>query len=109
VVVHVEAESLGDLTSDGGGTLDDGTALPRATFERLACDAAVELSNLLSLCRRHHRFVHEFRFRIEVDGSAGFKFFRASGFEVTPSCEPPSVEASAAEVLRSHHRRRGSG
>ncbi|HEV7730950.1 MAG TPA: DUF222 domain-containing protein [Candidatus Binatia bacterium] len=35
VVVHVDAGS------DAGATLDDGTALPPATAERLSCDAAV--------------------------------------------------------------------
>jgi hypothetical protein len=38
VVVHVEADSG---ATEVGGTLDDGTALPRATAERLGCDAAV--------------------------------------------------------------------
>src|SRR5262245_17958248 len=41
VVVHVEADSLADPVSAEGGTLDDGTSLPRATVERLTCDAAV--------------------------------------------------------------------
>jgi Domain of unknown function (DUF222) len=41
VVIHVEADTLaGAGASDVGGTFDDGTALPRATVERLACDTA---------------------------------------------------------------------
>ena len=41
VVVHVETAALADPSSDAGSTLDDGTALPRATTDRLRCDAAV--------------------------------------------------------------------
>jgi hypothetical protein len=41
VVLHVAADSLADVASREGGTLDDGTYLPRATTERLACDAAI--------------------------------------------------------------------
>ncbi len=39
------------------------------------------LSNLLSLCRFHHRLVHEGGYYIVKDGSA-FRFFRGDGFEV---------------------------
>ena len=41
VVIHVEAAALADASADVGGTLDDGTALARATTDRLLCDAAV--------------------------------------------------------------------
>jgi hypothetical protein len=41
IVVHVEADSLTDPASAEAGSLDDGTFLPRATIDRLACDASV--------------------------------------------------------------------
>src|SRR6185503_9063817 len=41
VVIHVEAAALADASADVGGTLDDATALARATTDRLLCDAAV--------------------------------------------------------------------
>jgi Domain of unknown function (DUF222)/HNH endonuclease len=56
VVVHVDAAALAE--ADGGGTLDDGTALAPAATDRLLCDAtvveAVEDSrgNVLDIGRR---------------------------------------------------------
>jgi len=167
IVVHVEAEVIANADSDEGGTLDDGTSLPRATTERLACDSAVmkvvedsrgnvldvgrrrrtipgplrralrlrdrgcrypgcgnrhvdghhvipwsrggetKLANLASLCRRHHRFVHELGFRIESDGRDGFAFFRPSGFEVKPACDAPALGERPIDVLREQHRSAG--
>jgi Domain of unknown function (DUF222)/HNH endonuclease len=171
IVVHVEADTTaGSTAQPEGGTLDDGTPLPRATAERLACDATVvrvledsrgnvldvgrrrrtipgglrralrlrdrgcrfpgctnqltdghhvvpwsrggetKLTNLVSLCRRHHRFVHELGFRIErVEGRPdGVAFFRASGIEVRPCGEPPpqpvrAGESPLADLLADHH------
>jgi len=39
------------------------------------------LSNLVSICRFHHRLVHEGGYYVVKDGSA-FRFFRSDGFEV---------------------------
>jgi Domain of unknown function (DUF222)/HNH endonuclease len=64
VVVHVEADHMaGPAASVAprsivGGTLDDGTALPRATTDRILCDAAVvevvedSRGNVLDMGRR---------------------------------------------------------
>lgn len=42
---------------------------------------ATTLDNLLALCRRHHRYVHEYGFRVELrDGS--LRFFRGNGAEM---------------------------
>ncbi len=120
-------------------TLDDGTAIPLATAQRLACDAAVvtiaqdahgnartlgrrtrrisstlrralrvrddgcrfpgctnrltdahhvvawsrggatTLANLCSLCRRHHRFVHEHGYRIDASPDGDLRFVRRDG------------------------------
>lgn len=47
---------------------------------------ATSLENLLALCRRHHRYVHEYGFRIEHDHDT-VRFFRGNGAEVTASGE----------------------
>ena len=52
------------------------------------------LHNLVSLCRYHHRLVHEGGYYIVKDAAA-FRFFRSDGFEITalprerPGCKPP--------------------
>ncbi|HZR82112.1 MAG TPA: DUF222 domain-containing protein [Candidatus Binatia bacterium] len=171
IVVHVEASATGDGISDESAresaTLDDGTSLPPATVDRLACDSAVvrvvedargnvldvgrrrrtipgvlrralrlrdrgcrfpgctnrlvdghhvvpwsrggatKLANLLSLCRRHHRFVHELGFRVESDGRERFAFFRPSGVEVKAACDVPALGANPLESLRERHRAAG--
>lgn len=160
VVVHVDAGSAGEV----GGTLDDGTALPRATTERLACDAGVvevhedsrgnvldvgrrrrtiptmlrralrlrdggcrfpgctnrfvdghhvvpwarggatSLSNLCSLCRRHHTWVHERGgLRIEPDDVVGFRFFDRDGDEMEPQGPPPAVAADPIATIRARN------
>jgi hypothetical protein len=160
VVVHVEADSLADPVSAEAGTLDDGTSLPLATVERLACDAAVvtvvedrnghpldvgrrrrtiptalrralrlrdrgcvfpgcenrrvdshhvvpwsrggatKLANLASLCRSHHRYVHELGFRIEPRDDGRFTFFAPAGWEVKPVCAAPPLDRDPATALR---------
>ena len=40
------------------------------------------MSNLVSLCRFHHRLVHEGGYYIVKDAAA-FRFFRSDGFEIT--------------------------
>jgi hypothetical protein len=163
VVVHVEADALARAASAEAGTLDDGTSLPPATVERLACDAAVvtivedrrgvpldvgrrrrtipaalrralrlrdrgcvypgcenrrvdghhvtawsrggptNLGNLASLCRRHHRYVHELGFRIEPREDGRFAFFAPAGWEVKPSWTPPPVAGDAVAMLIEHN------
>jgi hypothetical protein len=159
IVVHVEADALARSASAEVGTLDDGTSLPPATVERLACDAAVvtvveegrgvpldvgrrrrtipaalrralqlrdrgciypgcenrrvdghhvtpwsrggatKLGNLASLCRRHHRYVHELDFRIEPREDGRFAVFAPAGWEVRPTCTPRPLEGDAVAVL----------
>ncbi|MBY0275430.1 HNH endonuclease [Candidatus Binatia bacterium] len=88
---------------------------------------ATTLANLLSLCRRHHRFVHEHGYRI-VSGSAGEppRFFRRDGRPVPLADEPvrtpistrlesdapasgalPDAHADVLTVLRAAHAARG--
>ena len=159
IVVHVEAESLGDPASAETGTLEDGTSLPRATVERLACDASVvtvredargnpldvgrrrrtvptalrralrfrdkgcrfpgctntrvdshhvvpwsrggetKLTNLVSTCRTHHRFIHEMGFRVEPRGDGSFAFLAPAGWEVTPVPPTPALRSDAVAEL----------
>ena len=160
VIVHVEADSLADRASAEAGTLEDGTSLPRAAVERLACDAAVvtvledrsgnpldvgrrrrtiptalrralrlrdrsclypgcenrrvdghhvvpwsrggatKLANLASLCRSHHRYVHELGFRIERRDDGRFAFFAPAGWEVKPTCAAPPLGRDPVAALR---------
>lgn len=69
---------------------DGGCAFPGCTHTRFvdghhiqhwADGGATRLSNLVSVCRFHHRLVHEGGYYIVKDGSA-FRFFRSDGFEV---------------------------
>ena len=160
IVVHVEADSLLDPASAEAGTLDDGTLLPRATVERLACDASVvtvvedsrgnpldvgrrrrtvptalrralqlrdggcrfpgctntrtdshhvvpwsrggdtKLTNLVSTCRKHHRYVHELGFRVEPRADGSFAFFAPAGWEVEPTPGNPPLGCDPVAALR---------
>ncbi len=46
------------------------------------------LENLVLLCRRHHRAVHEEGYRIEHTADGELRFFRPKGWEI-PSVPPP--------------------
>ena len=46
-----------------------------------------QLSNLVSLCRFHHRAVHEEGFQVVADGAGGFQFLRPNG-EPLPAVPP---------------------
>jgi hypothetical protein len=46
------------------------------------------LDNLVLLCRRHHRAVHEEGYRIEGTADGDLRFFRPQGWEI-PSIPPP--------------------
>jgi len=57
------------------------------------------LDNLVLLCRRHHRAVHEEGYRIEHTAGGELRFFRPQGWEI-PSVPPPPplVEDPLAEL-----------
>lgn len=57
-----------------------------------------ELANLCSLCRTHHRYLHELRFRVEVRGDGGFAFFDAAP---VPRSAPPSARRRKTRDYRS--------
>ena len=160
IVVHVEADSLTDPASAEAGTLEDGAFLPRATIDRLVCDAAVvtlvedsranplnvgrrrrtvptalrralrlrdegcrfpgctntrvdshhvvpwsrggetKLANLVSTCRKHHRYVHELGFRVEARTDGSFAFFAPAGWEVKPVPDSPPLQGDPIAALR---------
>jgi hypothetical protein len=68
---------------------------------------ATALENLCSLCRRHHTYVHEYGFRLERDGTGGFRFFRRDGREVTAAVAAPALPADPVDALRAQHRAEG--
>jgi len=57
------------------------------------------LENLVLLCRRHHRAVHEEGYRIEHTAGGELRFFRPQGWEI-PAVPPPPplVEDPLAEL-----------
>jgi hypothetical protein len=82
-------------------TRDRTCRFPGCTSRR--CDAhhiehwvdggATRLDNLVMLCRRHHRAVHEGGFRVVSSGSSGFEFHRPGGarLETVPGSPAPRV------------------
>jgi len=148
-------------------TLDDGTAIPLATAQRLACDAAVvtvvedahgnvrtlgrrtrrvsstlrralrvrddgcrfpgctnrltdahhvvawarggatTLANLCSLCRRHHRFVHEHGYRIDASPDGELRFFRRDGSPVPAAVLHASATTSTTAAVHPTSSRAG--
>ena len=55
---------------------------------------ATALDNLVLLCRRHHRTVHEEGFRITLDGTGNVQFVRPDG-RPFPAVPPPPLWAGA--------------
>ncbi|MEX2532263.1 MAG: DUF222 domain-containing protein, partial [Gemmatimonadota bacterium] len=65
------------------------------------------LSNLVSLCRRHHRAVHEEGFRVQVFSDGRLRFLDRLGWPL-PDCAPPSrLGPDPVERLITDHKRRG--
>jgi len=59
-----------------------------------------KLSNLVLLCRRHHRSVHEDGFQVERLADGEVQFRRPNGWLLPDAPEPPDVPADAGEALR---------
>ena len=115
IVVHVEADSLADRDSAEAGTLDDGTSLPRATVERLACDAAVvtvvedRSGNPLDVGRRRRTITTALRraLRLRDRGCVypGCENKRVDGHHVVPWSRGGATKLSNLACLcRRHHR-----
>jgi hypothetical protein len=59
-----------------------------------------ELDNLVLLCRRHHRAVHEGGFRVEVAGRGEVQFFRPGGARMEQAPVAPTLASNSVERLR---------
>jgi hypothetical protein len=58
------------------------------------------LSNLATLCRRHHRAVHEEGYRIEREADGGLVFRRPNGWHIPDVPDTPLVPSDPMDVLR---------
>jgi 5-methylcytosine-specific restriction endonuclease McrA len=61
------------------------------------------LSNLMLLCRRHHRAVHEHGFTVERLPGGELTFHAPDGWALPDSPLPPQVFGDVVEILRSEH------
>ena len=57
-----------------------------------------KLANLISTCRKHHRYVHELGFRVEPRSGGSFAFFAPGGWEVKAAPPPPVSRDPVAEI-----------
>jgi len=57
------------------------------------------LDNLVLLCRRHHRAVHEEGYRIEHSSDGELRFFRPQGWEIPYVPPPPVLSREPLETL----------
>ena len=89
---------------------DQGCRFPGCTSKH--CDAhhivhwadggETKLSNLVLLCRRHHRLLHEGDFRIRMSDNGAVQFFHPRGRPLEQSPAPPPVGLDAARELVEH-------
>jgi hypothetical protein len=62
-----------------------------------------KLSNLMLLCRRHHRAVHEEGFQVERLDGGELRFRDPHGWVIAGAPAPPHVPADAGDSLRAHN------
>ena len=58
------------------------------------------LANLISMCRRHHCFVHEGGYRVEALPGGKFRFLRPDGRELVQAPSLPAVTGDAGVLLQ---------
>ena len=162
VVVHVDADGLGDDAEAGQSVLEDGIGVSTETARRLACDAsrvvmthtrdgavldvgrrtrtippairralasrnrrcrfpgcdsphcdahhvrhwadggATRLDNLVLVCRRHHRAVHEEGFTVELRDDGEARFFWPDGRPVPVVPPAPTWVGTALAPTEAH-------
>ena len=73
-------------------------------IEHWADGGETKLSNLVLLCRRHHRLLHEGGFSVRMDGRGAARFLDARGRLLERSPAPPAIGADvdAARELIEH-------
>jgi hypothetical protein len=112
VVVHVDAAVLEDPGHEGQTALEGGIRVSAETSRRLACDASrarggpTTLSNLVSLCRRHHRAVHEEGYQVARNPDDTFQFRRPDGRELPDVPPPAAVPADPVGAVRAENEAR---
>ncbi|MCY4108957.1 MAG: DUF222 domain-containing protein [Chloroflexi bacterium] len=89
---------------------DQGCRFPGCTSKH--CDAhhivhwadggETKLSNLVLLCRRHHRLLHEGGFSVRMSEDGSVQFFHRRGRPLEQSPAPPPVGVHAARELVEH-------
>ena len=89
---------------------DQGCRFPGCTSKH--CDAhhivhwadggETKLSNLVLLCRRHHRLLHEGGFSVKMSEAGAVRFFHRRGRPLEQSPTPPPVGLHAARELVEH-------
>jgi hypothetical protein len=71
-----------------------------------------KLSNVLLLCKRHHRLVHEGGYGVERDSAGTFRFTRPDGTVLRPAPPPPPPRAPSQitdeDLHRDRHRLRST-
>ncbi|MCC7384539.1 MAG: DUF222 domain-containing protein [Deltaproteobacteria bacterium] len=72
-------------------------------LQHWADGGATRLDNLILLCTRHHKFVHEYGYRVEL-GADGKPIFSAPGLRPLPRVwMPPPCPSDAVEALAEAH------
>ena len=66
-----------------------------------------KLDNLVLMCRRHHRAVHEDGFRVELDERGRARFWRPDGSPLPAVPRAPRLGADPVADLEREHRGRG--
>lgn len=69
-------------------------------IQHWAAGGPTTLSNLVLLCRRHHRSVHEEGYQVERLGDGALRFRHPSGWVIPEVAEPCDVPADAGETVR---------
>jgi hypothetical protein len=90
---------------DGGCRFPGCTARRRVDahhIEHWARGGRTDLTNLVALCRHHHRLVHEGGFCVETLGSGRLAFVGPDGRRISPAPRPP--RGDCGELLRRQRR-----
>ncbi len=65
------------------------------------------LSNLLLVCSRHHRAIHEEGYQLDRQPDGALRFRRPDGQLLPEVPPPPAVAADPAQALRARHEAQG--
>ncbi len=93
---------------------DPGCQFPGCTFatfldahhiEHWADGGETKLSNLVTLCRWHHRLVHEGGIHVESRSNGGWRFSKPDGKEFHPDNTDAVIECEGTEIEQAHHAR----